>query len=302
MTDNNQAKHTVAVGCDGSVQGHSQDGYPDDPSKRTVEENVYVAQARRFARYHVFHERGHPTVEPWALPESAVITAVAVASLSAREFAVAFGDYYHQYRSTVTDEVRPVIDHPDADGLLAYRQHVVLDVDLPTVLAETETSALAEALPVKSTTSPTAIAHAIGDHFDEVTDVSVDADTLSIDETSGLGVVYQTVDDVVEEGPADDVSGPPDARLELATIDPPWEDYLPVEGFQVLLVHHLLCQARDRFLEMGVEPPESLRLLGLGTFQQTIRNEHRPPYEPVHYSDADIDGYAFPDLGLEVQL
>ena len=56
VTNNEGVKHTIAVGFDGDIQGHSQKGYPDNPAKRTPNENEHVAQAREYARHHIYKE------------------------------------------------------------------------------------------------------------------------------------------------------------------------------------------------------------------------------------------------------
>ncbi|PYZ02522.1 hypothetical protein C8039_18400, partial [Halogeometricum sp. wsp3] len=57
-----KASHGIHVGFDGEVTYHEQDGYPDDPDKRTSEENEHVNQARRYAKYYVFAQRGYDPV------------------------------------------------------------------------------------------------------------------------------------------------------------------------------------------------------------------------------------------------
>ncbi|WP_253738929.1 hypothetical protein [Halohasta salina] len=73
VTDNNQVNHTVAVGFDGTIQGHSQDGYHDEAAKRTHDDNERVEQARRFARYYVFQERGYDTLRPLKKPRPPLV-------------------------------------------------------------------------------------------------------------------------------------------------------------------------------------------------------------------------------------
>lgn len=298
IRDNNDAEHVMDVRKeDGEIPAHKQDGYPDDPAERTDAENEAVGQSRRYARYYVLRERSYPTVEPWATPEGPAVAAAVIASLDTESFRHHFGDYYRQFQGTVESDVDPVVQPPDADGLVAYRQHVHLDVDLAELLGEPAARSLLE--DVQEVPDPLAIAERIRDAFDHAV---VAPEDLTIADTSEIGVVYQTLIGEGEREAVDHHPGSPAARLELSPIDAPWEGYLPVEGFQTLLIHHLLCQARDRHLEMGLEPPAGLRILGVGTFRQTVRNEHLELYEPVHYTDAEVEGYALPELGPEVEL
>ncbi|ELY98708.1 hypothetical protein C482_11540 [Natrialba chahannaoensis JCM 10990] len=56
VIDNNDVSHGIHVGFDGEIKYHEQDGYPDDPSERTPNENEHVAQAREYARHYVSQE------------------------------------------------------------------------------------------------------------------------------------------------------------------------------------------------------------------------------------------------------
>jgi len=292
--DNNGIKHKIGVLYDGEINGHLQDEYPDKVADRTDAENEYTAQARRYARYYVYREEGYQTVAPSKNPEVLTVVALAIAQLSPEEFEHHFGEYYQQFRSTVEDDVKPVVEVPESDvaGLTVYRQNVYLDVSLTDVLDSETAQSLADSLEQSDNTD--AALDAIADALEGNV---VEPSALRIGGVSEVGALYQTAtgEETID---ADDLhAGPPDARLELSPIDAPWEEYLPVEGFQLLVVHHLLCQVRDCYLSMGLEPPESVRVLGLGQYRQTVRNEHLDMYDPVHHTDTPVDGYRLPELG-----
>ena len=66
VTDNNDVEHWIEMEFDGEIKYHEQDGYPDDPDDRTGDGNEHVNQARRYAKYYVYQERGYDTL-PWDL-------------------------------------------------------------------------------------------------------------------------------------------------------------------------------------------------------------------------------------------
>lgn len=299
VTDNNGVMHKVAVEKDSGIRGHSQDGYPDKAAKRTPEENEHVEQARRYAKYYVFRERGHTTVEPRTVPEWVAVAAMTIARLSSEEFEEHFGDYHQQFRSTVDSDVEPVVDIPDSKvaGLRSFRQNIHLRLTLDDAFDDDQADALRDALD-----SETDAETLIDDLAEQLDSTAIDLAAITLAGTSSVGALYQgqTEDHVIE---ADDPHpGPADARLELAPMNVPWDDYLSTDGFQFLLVYHLLCQVRDCYLRLGLEVPEGVRILGMGTYRQTVRNEHLDLYDPVHYTDADIDGYRLPDFGHEIEL
>jgi len=54
--DSNDVEHWIEMEFDGEIKYHEQDGYPDDPHDRTLNERGRVLQARDFARHHVWQE------------------------------------------------------------------------------------------------------------------------------------------------------------------------------------------------------------------------------------------------------
>lgn len=129
VTDANAVTHTISVGFDGEIQAHSQDSYAETPAERDPPANEAVNQACRYARYHVWQERGHE-----ALPWDEDITRIepvadAVAALSAEEFQEHFGLYYQTVARAVTlnsfdvDELITSLQ----EGADAYQIDVFLD-------------------------------------------------------------------------------------------------------------------------------------------------------------------------------
>lgn len=299
VVDNAGIEHFVGVKPDGSIETHGQDDYPEAPDRRTNEQNERIRQVQQFAKYHVFRERGHLTLEPRNIPEWQATVASVVGSQSTESFAEQFDAYYRQFRSTTEDRVEPIVDVPEGAvaGLLVYLQHLYLDVDLEAVLEDDQRRAVATALETEA--DPETVAQSV---TRALANTTVDPIAFSLADVSGIGALYQGQERDVTVEPDDPRSGPPDARLELAPIDPPWEEYLSPEGFHFLVTYHLLCQTRDCYLRLGLEPPEGLRILGFGKFRQAVRNDHLEMYDPVHYTDADVEGYSLPDLGPGVEL
>ncbi|QCW03632.1 hypothetical protein [Natrinema pallidum] len=315
ILDNNCVEHLIEIRFDGQISGHQCDKYADKASNRTPEENELNEQARRFAQYYVYCERGYDTVTPRRIhPERINAVRVAVASLSEAEFERYFGDLYRQLRSYDDSAVNRAIDIPDeatsADSLL-YRKHVYLGLNP----LETELGAEADAIAARhgldlaadrlDSMSPEDISDAELDDWRAATaELGALAETADIDLSEGLqlaGVsslraVY--LDDSGEEHvtDADDpFDRQPDAWIELPVMDP---GSLP--EFQAYINHNLACQVRDFFVRMGLEPPEPFRILGYGDFEaaeQYTRLDLYPNYVDPHEETAFADGYTGSNAG-----
>lgn len=289
VNDNNGIKHKIGVLYDGEINGHLQDGYPDESSERSDEENETVASARQFAKWHVYRERGYPTLQPHENPDRIAATLVAIAQLSEERFEALFGDYYRQHAHHYQSDIQPPIEPPadiDAGEFLRYELDVYLGVE----------SALEEDLQALVEAGITDAASETLDVLDEPVEVAFDPeDSLGLDiaAVSDIRVAYQT-------GPGDeqviDVDAPldrePDTIIQLVPLPSG-----SLEVFRRLLVHHLGCQIRDCYIEMGVEPPEPFRLLGHGFYQSAQRYRLLDFYEDYFDFDADIPGYRTIDIG-----
>lgn len=131
VTDNNDIGHTVAVGFDGDIQGHSQEGYSDDPTERTPNENEHVTQAREYARYHVWKETEY---EPFPVEKNLPgIKRVreALQELSMEQFRELFEKLYHQVTGKFPGKTPPVVlpSGVDSDDWVLFMVDVYLDDD-----------------------------------------------------------------------------------------------------------------------------------------------------------------------------
>jgi hypothetical protein len=278
IIDNNGVEHKVAVETAGDIRGHSQNGYPDDPSKRTSEGNEHVEQARKFAQYYVYLKRGHDTVPPEIHPERINAVRAAIASLDEQAFKDLFGDLYRQLRSHHGDADR-VIDLPAdvarPDDVL-YRQHVYLGLDLlATNYSEQATQLAAQhgldlsgealnesATPAEDVDSWQAVAHEVVDRA--ATDGADLTEGLYIDAISSLYMAYidTTSHERIGEPEEDPYSREPDTLIELPPMDTG-----TIAEFQEYITHNLACQIRDCFVRMGLQPPEPFQILGFGRFE-----------------------------------
>jgi len=280
VIDNNSVQHTVSVGFDGDIQGHGQDGYPDKAANRTEENNEYVEQARKYARYYVYVERGYDTIPPAEHPERINAVRLAIQHLSDDEFDALFGDLYRQLRSYHDyDTERPIPEPPNASENVLYRQNVYLGINpLNTELApEAEGIASVHGLDLSDGAileesiddlSATDVADwkAFADDLvalAEAKDVTL-AEGVYIDAVSSLYATYldNHGEQYTTEPETDPFDREPDTLLELPPIDPH-----SCETFREYLDHHLKCQIRDCFVRMGVHPPEAFRVLGNGRLE-----------------------------------
>lgn len=313
VIDNSDVNHTVAVGFDGEVQGHSQNGYPDDPSERTSEESKHVSQARRFAQYYVYRRRGHETIDPYserdniANPDRLAAATLILAAMSDEAFEASFRDYYRQLMSYHTDE-ESVITLPAeaADApVVRIEQDVYLALELSdyhellAYLDEVKAlTALEEALDTPpETPSPTdeglfeRLQSVLSRHRSE-SDLERYAEKLStlyVDEISPLRVHWQRGGrEYVEYGPGTELDRDrgPDARLQLVASQ--WE-IADLTEFRRYLIHHLRCQLRDCYIGLGVQPPEDARLQGPGIFDYAVWYEQHEAFQPYHDQTATID-------------
>ncbi|NGM71626.1 hypothetical protein G6M89_22040, partial [Natronolimnobius sp. AArcel1] len=290
VVDNSGVSHGIHVGYGGEITYHEQDGYPDDPSNRTDEENERVEQARRFAQYYVFVERGYDTVPA---PENPVrIDAVrhAINEIDQTEFETHFGDLYQQLTYEEGTGDSPVITvPPGATDPAIYCQNIYLGVDpletdLGVELADkhglnvTQSAADVNLTDVSQGELDTwaefsgeFAAHAVEERLDL-------SDAAYIDETSDLYVKYPdgaqlaVVDDHLEPAARE-----PDTIIELLPINPQSLEY-----FKSFIDHYLRCQIRDSFLEMGVHPPEEFRVLGMGRFMAARGYDYIDFYPEFH--------------------
>lgn len=295
VTDNDGAKHHIEMHkADGEIYSHHCEAYADDPADRTVEENEYNSQARRFAQYYVYVERGFDTVPSPIHPERLEAVRQCLRAMSVEECMDLFGDLYEQL--TDADGSGPLEISPEvADDWVFYRKHVFLGIDPVETSVADEAEALAteygfdlgatsvcdrplDELSADERSDWASFFAALGDRIDDEADV---ADGIYIDAVSDLHLHY--LDDarrrhVTEAN--DPVDREPDARFAL----PPMEVDSPAM-FKDILAANLRCQIRDCFVLMGLMPPEEYRILGYGSYDAAERYKTVDFYP--RYYDAD---------------
>lgn len=300
VIDNNGIEHWIEVKYEnGEISYHESGGYPDEPTKRTPEGNEHVEQARRFAQYYVYLERGYDTVPSQTHPERINAARVAITSLSESEFDQFFGDFYQQLRSYDHPSVDPIVDIPSAassaDSVL-YRTNIYLGLNpLETELREeAEEIANRDGLGLAADSIEEKTANETSnEEIDSWRAFSKDLGTLAveddidlsdglyIDSVSSLHMAY--IDDQGEEhitGASEPFERDPDAIIELPVMDAG-----TLEEFQDYINHNLACQIRDCFVRMGLEPPKPFQILGYGDFESAEQYKRLDMYP--NYIDSE---------------
>lgn len=298
VIDNREMEHRMVVGFDKEIKAHKTNGYPK-PTERTNEEDESFSQARRFARYHVYREKGYDTIPNPENPDRIAAVLLAILDLGKEEFDRHFRTLFEQVASHDFPEIEPPLDLPPgvySQEALVYKQHVYLEEDLETIQEQLQQPAseildedvvddfLSAGKPSPGSGSGgfmSAVNSLLGG-----TDDTVD---LTIEGVSGIDTMYyeDTNDDRTIEG-EDPFDREPDATIELipARFD---ED---VFGFY--FCHNLLCQIRDCFIGMGLEPPSQYRTLGHGQYKYTGKYRHFDFYPDYWNPEADVPGYLSP--------
>lgn len=280
LRDNDGAEHLIEIEFDGEIKYHECEAYADKVRNRTPEENEYNEQARKFARYYVYVQRGYDTVPPTEHPERINAVRLAMQDFTDTEFEELFGDLYRQMRSYHDFDIeRPIPEPPNATENVLYRQNVYLGINpLETdIAAEANGIASAHGLDFSDESLLGDSVEALSDgeiadwqafaddlaNLVEEKDVSL-ADGAYIDAVSSLYTTY--LDDDGEQYTTNPETDPfdrePDTVIELPPIDPQ-----SIDDFREYLDHHLKCQIRDCFVRMGVHPPEEFRVLGNGRLE-----------------------------------
>ncbi|GEM_PF-122442 len=302
VIDNNGVSHGIHVAFDGEITYHEQDGYPDEPAKRTSTELVHLHQARRFAKYHVQRERGYPTLSPRLTPEWLPYSLGAVFALEFDAFERQFGPYAQQYHSALRPDIDPILEMPEEDaptGLIVYRADVFLGLDFDSYLEDPEATSPMDAVSGLSDT------YELYETLSDAVFERLVEDANPIEEVSALDLQYQrrASDGSVEEPVIGERSHtaekPADAQLQMTPPKTTINSDLTTELIQGLVCHHLQCQVRDAYLRLGLEPPTPFRVLGQGLAEQTMHYQHADIYPPYHLTDADIEGYRPPGIESE---
>ncbi|ARS88986.1 hypothetical protein B1756_03945 [Natrarchaeobaculum aegyptiacum] len=317
--DNTGSLHEISMFLDGEVSYHQSESYSDKADNRTREESEHGKQARRYAQYYVFLNRGYDTVTPkWKNPVHLQAVRSALDSMDLEEFEDHFGDLYQQLKSHHGDSTERVL-HPPADSqdedYHLYRKHVYLGLDpLETDLADDARELAAEFGLDLDEQSPneTPLAGLTDDGLETWSGFSTElfaqpnedelaelAEGFYVDTTSELHMAYLDHDGIEQVTTAIEPDREPDARFEEPPVDPG-----TLEQFQHGLSFDLACQIRDCFVRMGVKPPEEYQILGLGHIAAALAYEEVDFYPDYHAPDedgaylSDLDSKYFGDNSL----
>ncbi|WP_242509243.1 hypothetical protein [Natrinema altunense] len=132
VNDDKNKEHEITFeNSSGEVVYHGSPAYPDDPNKRTGEENEMVDQAQEYAKWYVARKTEYDTV-PWYLRSDQIKQVKdVVENLSDDDLKRYFHHYYQQLAGAYDDS----IEQPNPDPVPAgaamneYREHK-LDVYL----------------------------------------------------------------------------------------------------------------------------------------------------------------------------
>ncbi|NGM69775.1 hypothetical protein G6M89_12285 [Natronolimnobius sp. AArcel1] len=308
VVDNDGETIEISISKENNEIVYQQSDYPDKPAERTSEENLNVAQAREFAKYHAYRERGIETIP--AYDDISHIDAVrrAICDLSDEEFEQHFGETYQQLLSHHRDDVEPPVELPEEvaeSSPILYEQDVYLGFDpVPTEpenpLSAEIASKVRDLLETYSTDPYADVSESGLAHWEEFTDVVDDliqdevidyADSLTVASVSDLHVVYPDNGLTAVEHGAQPFDREPNARLELVRLE-----FDSINTFQEYLDFHLRCQIRDRYIMIGVMPPEPFQVLGFGKLEAAIQYDFLDGYPKFHDSAATPDASLFEGL------
>ncbi|MFA9501997.1 hypothetical protein ACERIM_04355 [Natrinema sp. H-ect1] len=279
VEDNKGAKHDLTVHNTSGIEYHSCDEIANNPALRTREECERVDQTRRYARWHVYRERGYDTVPPTENPDRLMAALLGSATLSETAFEEQFGDLEERLQQHY-DGSSVDLPFPDADpdDAIVYQKDVYLEPD-PIKL---EPPVLEQFLG-RFEGDPDSPALDDGDiPLDQMDDLE-----FEIEAVSGIHTLHNdgqgTEQTDYGEQPLD---REPDVRIELMAFDP-----ASVDSFQHYIVSHLAYQIRDRFLLMGVKPPVPFRAQGWGTYEGFQCQKFCSLYDEYWSSEATIQSW-----------
>ncbi|WP_049900714.1 hypothetical protein [Natrinema sp. J7-1] len=279
VIDNNDIEHLIEMEFDGDISHHCCDEYENNPALRTREDGEHVDQARRYARWHVYRERGYDTVPPTENPDRLMAALLGIAMLSNAAFEEHFGDL-EERPPRHYDGSSVALPFPDADpdDAIVYQKDVYLEPNP----VEFEPPVLEQFL---GRFEGDADSPALADG--EISLADMDALAFEIAAVSGIHTLHNDGQGTEQvdygEQPLD---REPDARVEVMAFDP-----ASVDSFQHYLVSHLAYQIRDRFLLMGVKPPVPFRAQGWGTYKGFQCQRFCSLYDEYWSSEATIQSW-----------
>lgn len=247
VVDNNGVEHWIEIKyAPNDISYHEQEGYPDDSNERTAEQTEHGHQAYRYAKWHVYRERGYNTLPRYENPDSIVGAMLALDTLSDDAFIEQFGDLIDRVRRHATGgSVKLPFDDADPDAIVVYRQDIYLQPD-----PLDETPPLVEQFTDYFSDPSTTIQKLLGEDGESserlveiLAGEAEPAETLpafDIEAVSDLHYLHS--DGVTEQTHWSDqpLDRDPDARIELLPVNP---DVFPTH--KQFLFSHLGNQVRD---------------------------------------------------------
>ena len=284
----------------GDIKFHQCDSYANKAIGRTEEENEHSNQARRFARYYVYTQRGYDTVPPAEHPVRIDAVRTAISEMDLDQFETLFGDLHRQLQYETGNRNAPTIDlPPESTEPSIFSKNIYLGID-PIETDYGETLAAAHGLDIDKSAATVDLTEVSADELEqwgeftgEFTAHTIGEDkdlheAVYVDHASDLYIQYPDGPDIVAaDDHLDEPDRAPDTVIELLPIEPG-----SLEQFKTFLDHYLKCQIRDSFVEMGVHPPETFRVLGMGRFMSTWRYDNIEFYPPFH--DPSSEAFAEP--------
>lgn len=273
VKDNQDVEHSLELDLDGHIHIHDQEEYSHDASKRSKENNEHANQARRYAKWYVYRERGYDTVPPTENPDRVLATLLALTKLSD----AAFDDYFGDLRTHI--ENKPVGSSTNTDGLTVYKKDIYIQPD-PTAFDPPVLDQFLGQFDGDSDSPAVGRRDNIEDQVcGELTfDIKAVSELYTL-ETDGLGTEQTTA-----------VTNPldrdPDATVELVPFDP-----AEIDSLHHYVVSQLAYQIRDYFLRMGVKPPVGFRATGWGKYRAFHEQKFCPQYENYWSAEEDIESW-----------
>lgn len=299
VTDNNCVEHLIEMEFDGEIKYHTNDIYPDHPSDRTLVENEHFNHAWRYAKWHVYRERGYDTLTPYENPDRIIAAMMVLSEMSSSRVESEFEPLLTQLQSHFDEsEVSLPFEDAEPEDNILYRTDIFVQPD-PT---ECEPPLLDQFCEVTDSlpTSRTELLETLGDINPLTTDlddiqsdlfggdieVSGDLPEFELEGVSELHYEYSADGETHFEWGDSPVDREPDARIELVPLDP--SVFLSFDSF---LVSHLGNQIRDCFLLMGCEPPDLFKQQGLGRHDASITQNLVDLYDEYYKPSAEIDSW-----------
>ncbi|WP_363463299.1 hypothetical protein [Halogeometricum borinquense] len=279
VDDNNGISHQIEFHkSNAEIYAHTQDCYPDNPAKRSDLENEMCNQARKYAKWCVYKERGYETLTRYENPDSIASGLLAILDLSDAELAEYFGDLQQQLRSHFDGSTgRLLSDNIDLEeDTIIYQKDVYIEPD-PTGRKPLLVEQLADRWGNPKETAIEILRHSPERSLLEFDIVNVSELYYRHDDGFGNSETHRS------DQPR---NRDPDARIELLPIDPD-----QFESFQFYLVSHLVYQIRDCYLSMGCTPPKPFRSTGRGKYDELLKQLVTDVYEEYHSPDATISSW-----------